>query len=213
MYGRQPKIPLDLFSHNVSIDLALTTDEYASNFEKLMKKTYACVSNNRTLKMEKAKIRHDRQVRAAAFKKHEHVWLSNEATKVGINKKLMKRWKGPYLIHDLIGEVNYIIKPVDKKGRKTTVHRNRLKRCYLRTKIDTGTNQPLIKIEEEEGVSVEDTTKATSSKSKKTATSNTEISQQTPTEIVLQENLEPRKVLRRSSRISKVTNRFNPTVY
>ena len=48
MYGRQPKIPLDLFSHNVSIDLALTTDEYASNFEKLMKKTYACVFNNRT---------------------------------------------------------------------------------------------------------------------------------------------------------------------
>ncbi len=92
--------------------------------------------------------------------------------------------------------MNYIIKPVDKKGRKTTVHRNRLKRCYLRTKSDTGTNQPLIKIEEEEGVSVEDTTKATTSKSKKTATSNTEISQQTPTEIVLQENLEPKKVLR-----------------
>ena len=62
-------------------------------------------------------------------------------------------------------------------------------------------------------MSVEDTTKATTSKSKKTATSNTEISQQTPTEIVLQENLEPRKVLRRSSRISKVTNRFYPAVY
>jgi hypothetical protein len=64
MYGRQRKIPLDLFEHNFSIDLALTTD----NFEKLMKKTYACVFSNRTLKMEKAKIRHDRQVRAAAFK-------------------------------------------------------------------------------------------------------------------------------------------------
>jgi hypothetical protein len=138
--------------------------------------------------------------------------LSNEATKVGVNKKLMKRWKGPYIIHDLIGEVNYIIKPVDKKGRKTTVHRNRLKRCYLRTKSDTDTNQPIIKIEEEEGVSVEDTTKTTTSISKNTATSNTEVSQQTPTEIFLQESLEPKKVLRRSSRISKVTNRFNPSV-
>ncbi len=62
-------------------------------------------------------------------------------------------------------------------------------------------------------MSVEDTTKTTTSISKNAATSNAEVSQQTPTEIVLQESLEPKKVLRRSCRISKVTKRFNPSEY
>jgi hypothetical protein len=49
---------------------------------------YEHVIANRDFKMNKAKIRHDRAVRPSKFKIGDLVWLSIEATKVGVAKKL-----------------------------------------------------------------------------------------------------------------------------
>jgi hypothetical protein len=98
MYGRQPKIPLDIFSREIIMKITLTEEEYARQIEDNLKFAYEHVIANRDFKMNKAKIRHDRAVRPSKFKIGDLVWLSVEATKVGVAKKLSHRWNGPYKI-------------------------------------------------------------------------------------------------------------------
>ncbi len=100
--------------------------------ETNLKDAYDQVSKNRDLKIEKAKIRHDRQVRPAKYKVGDTVWLSVEKVKQGLNKRLHKKWVGPYEITQIIGPVNYKIKPLHRRGYQLVVHRSRLKRCFMR---------------------------------------------------------------------------------
>jgi hypothetical protein len=112
--------------------ITLTEEEYARQIEDNLKFAYEHVIENRDFKMNKAKIRHDRAVRPSKFKIGDLVWLSVEATKVGVAKKLSHRWNGPYKIINILNETNYCIKPTDRKGRKSVVHHSRLKRCFMR---------------------------------------------------------------------------------
>ena len=105
---------------------------YASTIQDELRKAYSRVSEIRDLKMDKAKLRYDRQVRAASFKLTDLVLLLDTAMKKGVCKKLSKKYRGPYKIIAKLEECVYIIKPVANKGRKITVHQNRLKRCFER---------------------------------------------------------------------------------
>ncbi|CAF1155355.1 unnamed protein product, partial [Brachionus calyciflorus] len=66
---------------------------------------------------------------AAKFKEGDAVWLKNEQVKKGQCKKFIYYWKGPYIIVKNIRDVNYIIRPMNKKNRRLiTVNRSRLKK-------------------------------------------------------------------------------------
>jgi hypothetical protein len=88
-----------------------------------------------------AKIRHDRTVRAAKFKINDQVWLQVKSVKKGISRKLAARWDGPYQVIATIGETSYRIKPIKKYGRAITVHRDRLKKHFVRS-IEFEDNSP-----------------------------------------------------------------------
>ena len=51
--------------------------------------------------------------------------------KPGESKKFTRKWKGPYQIIARINDVNYYVKPVEGKGKKLVIHRNRLKKCFV----------------------------------------------------------------------------------
>ncbi len=59
MFGRQPKIPLDIFSMKIT----LTEEEYAQQLEANLKFAYEHAIANSDFKMSNAEIRHDRAVR------------------------------------------------------------------------------------------------------------------------------------------------------
>jgi hypothetical protein len=67
IYGRQPKLPIDIFCESTTVDLQLTPCDYASHVAKILDRAFKKVRKNTEIKMEKAKIRHDRSVRAANF--------------------------------------------------------------------------------------------------------------------------------------------------
>jgi len=91
MYGRQPKIPIDLFykalqtsdtiNENINMDLETKTNSYASQMKLDFDRVYSIVKNNNQIKMNKAKIYYDRKIRGAQFNVGEAVLIYNPKPK------------------------------------------------------------------------------------------------------------------------------------
>jgi hypothetical protein len=134
VYGRKPRVPIEIFYSAVNetaaaIEHVHSPDSYAAALNSHLQRMYKIAADNRDIRIERAKIHHDRQVRAISFKKGERVWLHDTAKKKGKSKKLSHKWKGPYIVTQT-GAVNYTIKFDSPKGRSLTVNVARLKRCF-----------------------------------------------------------------------------------
>ena len=88
MYGRAPRLPLDLILPEVDIDLQLTQEQYASEVKATLENAYELIKNNRDCKMDKNKFNHDRKARAANYETGDQVLLISEAKKKGTSNKL-----------------------------------------------------------------------------------------------------------------------------
>ena len=149
LYGRIPKIPLDILSADISIDLGLTEQDYVNNLQNKLESAFQIVIQNRDYRMNLAEIRHNRFVRAAKFNINDQVWVQVKQTKKGQNKKLSWKWTGPYIIINAFGDSTYIVKPLNKRGRKITVHQDRLKKNFMRPNKFKEPENTLIKKEDQ----------------------------------------------------------------
>jgi hypothetical protein len=82
-YGRTPKIPIDLIVPSESLDLYLDEASYASGVKDNLSRAFEMVAKNTESRMEKAKLRHDRDVVAANFEVGDFVWVHDTTTKKG----------------------------------------------------------------------------------------------------------------------------------
>ena len=130
-YGREPRLPLDVFNHSTKLELYLNVDSYASTIQDELARAFAKVAQNTEMSIEPHRIRHDRHVRAANFDEKEYVWVLDTSTLTGVSKKLSHRWKGPYIIMQKIDDANYKVKHIDT-NRTLMVNKCRLKRCFER---------------------------------------------------------------------------------
>jgi hypothetical protein len=133
MYGRKPKLPLDVFLPNVNIDLQLDPENYAESLKKNLRNAYRLAEINRNSRMNKEKINHDRKSRAANYKINDLVLLLDNSTKKGINNKFRKKWKGPYIVLE-VDETGKIVKirPANRNGKSVRVNISKLKTYYKR---------------------------------------------------------------------------------
>ena len=69
------------------------------------------------------------------FSVGDAVLLHDPAMRHGASYKLARPWKGPYVIEECLGRVNYLIRPAEG-GRASVVHYNRLKKYKSRTSPD-----------------------------------------------------------------------------
>ena len=141
-FGRLPKLPIDLCHHGLpqfdtsyhtvgeDMPFELVKDEYAYRVRRHFEKIFKTVAENRDLRMDRAKLIHDRKVRGSNFKKDDLVLMYNHVIKPGTTKKLCNKWKGPYCVVDCLNGVNYKIKHLVKRGKPFIVHKNNLKRFY-----------------------------------------------------------------------------------
>ena len=96
-----------------------------------MQEAFNSVNQSRASRTQAVKIRYDRNVRAANFAIGDQVLVRDTATVKGVNKKLAPKYKGPYkVIGKLANNVDYIIKGNGVRGRRMTIHTNRLKRWF-----------------------------------------------------------------------------------
>ena len=99
----------------------------------------------------KSKLNYDRKVRTVNYQVNEQVWLNNKMN--NSSKKFSAKWIGPYIVINKINNLNYTIKPANRKGKRLIVHINRLKRCFTRaTPTESNTNTATIKVEDQESL-------------------------------------------------------------
>ena len=150
MYGRKPRLPLDLFIPEAKIDLDIDPEDFAANLQSNLAEAYRLVQINRDARMEREKISYDRRVRAANYNIGDNVLLLDETKKSGTSNKFKKRWCGPFKITEKNANgVNYKIKPITKNGRPKWVHQNKLKTYFM-------TPQLVIKEEPHEVINIQE---------------------------------------------------------
>ena len=130
MYGRKPKMPLDLIYRHPVINVPVTQDEYADQIKQSLLKAFEKVKRNREIRIRKIKLNYDRNVVAAKFKPGDLVWVHNDVIKKGQCKKFTYSWSRPYVVEQELNKVNYKIRPIKSKSKRLIVHINRLKRHY-----------------------------------------------------------------------------------
>jgi hypothetical protein len=130
VYGRIPKVPLDLLIEGVELDLELDPEQYAINVKTLLNNAFETVRSNRDFKVDQQKFYYDRKSRAANYNIGDLVLLKDVTVKPGTAAKFKKNWKGPYKVIEKVTDLDYKIKQVNKRGKSLIVHVNRLKTFY-----------------------------------------------------------------------------------
>jgi hypothetical protein len=131
-YGRTPIIPIDLIVPSESLDLYLDEESYASGVKDNLRREFEMVAKNTESRMEKAKLRHDRDVVVAKFEVGDFVWVHDTTTKKGKCKKLSAKYmESPFRIVERIDDATYKVKQMGKK-KTFMLNKCRLKRCYRR---------------------------------------------------------------------------------
>ncbi|RNA12853.1 Retrovirus-related Pol poly from transposon [Brachionus plicatilis] len=144
MFGRQPKIPLDLVINddtsqnsvdlpnvdNLSQDVVMVKF-YVDELKEKLHEVYKCVAQNRDVKVEKSRIYHDLNIKPVTYEVGDLVLLNKPLIKKGKSKNMAPKWEGPFSIVEKVGQVNYKIKKVGPARPKVKlVHHNRLKRYH-----------------------------------------------------------------------------------
>ena len=89
MFGREPKIPCDLFVKSPAVEIPLNHEEYAIKMKRELGAAYEGVRRNRDRKMEHYnKEYHDRQHIASAFEPGDKVWAREFKQTKGECRKL-----------------------------------------------------------------------------------------------------------------------------
>jgi hypothetical protein len=65
--GRIQKLPTDLFDDSISTELTINYHEYVEQIKNNFKHAYKLVKENRHFIIDKAKLRHDRQIAGCNF--------------------------------------------------------------------------------------------------------------------------------------------------
>ena len=118
MYGRIPKIPIDIFyqprtqSGEIIANENEFVEKFVNNQKVFFQKAYNAVHALRDMKVNKTKIRYDRTTRKEKYGVGDLVLVREGKTTKKKSKKLTFKWNGPFSVIECVGEVTYKLKSV-----------------------------------------------------------------------------------------------------
>ncbi|CAF1095885.1 unnamed protein product [Brachionus calyciflorus] len=120
--------PVDAIEKNLTI----VAQEYMKELKNSMKNSFKVATRNRNLKMNRAKIDHDRKIHKFEYKIGDLVLVDHPELKKGLSSGIARKFYGPF---EVVGKnrnkVDYFIKKYgSKKARTKQVHISRLKTFY-----------------------------------------------------------------------------------
>jgi hypothetical protein len=135
MYGRDATLPIEFVVPTMQSELHQTKEQ-----EDLLKRIQhitgkvteeRLVTQDRIYKeQEKMKLRHDQQIKEVQYKIGDLVLLYRSELRG--KQKLEERWKGPYLIHEIMNNGAYKLRTQDGKVLKVPINSDRLKLYHQR---------------------------------------------------------------------------------
>jgi hypothetical protein len=129
MFGREIDLPVDImFGKPEEIRYHLP-EEYVSNKIEQMEMAFEYVRNNLAKNAVRQKRIYDLKSSGNNLEKGQKVWLFTPFQRKGLSSKLARKWTGPYIIIEKLGDVLFKIKKnINNKKEKTKlVHFDRLK--------------------------------------------------------------------------------------
>ena len=120
VFGRKPEIP-SVFSNPPEV--RYNYEVYSNELKARLQHANALARRNLLSSKERSKEQYDKHAKPSSFRVGDTVFLKNDATQKGKNKKLSNLWSGPY---DVIS-TNGVNSTIFVKNKPVIVHNNRLK--------------------------------------------------------------------------------------
>ena len=146
MFGREPRLPIDLFFGLPSQHGDSNYVKYATDLKERLRRAHELASAVMERTARKHKTRYDRKVRENSLEEGDRVLIKN----VGIKgpHKLADRWSK--VVYRVIRRISpdmpvYVVQPTDDSGPSKTLHRNMLLPCGFfppDEKSSIGTERP-----------------------------------------------------------------------
>jgi len=129
LYGREPRLPLDvalLPPANLSKSIA----DHRARIVRNIEIAHEIARKNIQLAQQKMKEYHDRRATCPEYNVGDRVWIYTPAVPVGLSKKLRHLWHGPYRIIEQLSPVHFALRTCDNRRLAAIIHANRLKPYY-----------------------------------------------------------------------------------
>ena len=129
LYGREARLLVDLcFPPPPGNQTETTYNQYTTRFQERLNDSFKLAQSKLQLSQKRQAEEYDKKAWGLPFKQNDRVWLFNPSTPRTLCSKLSSHWTGPYVVKQVLNEVNYTIQL--EGGRKMqTINHNRLKPC------------------------------------------------------------------------------------
>lgn len=126
----EPVIELVDTGENLNPKLPEIAQTYANSLKSSLEEAYKLAAKNKDLRMEKAKLRHYRNIRKYEYQVGELVLTDHPRLSKGVSTGLAHKYYGPFVIVSKHPNgVNYSIRQLNKRRAKIfQIHKNRLKK-------------------------------------------------------------------------------------
>ena len=149
MFGRQPKLPIDL-AYPLDQSSPCSVKDYAESLKINLESAFQRAREQLNTHHEHRKEQYDKKVYGDPYKEGDLVWLHNPAVPKNSSRKLHHPWSGPYRITKRLTDNDYRIESTNRKKQLQVVHFNRLKHCSPGTRFLTGLKETPTEPDKEE---------------------------------------------------------------
>ena len=130
MFGREPRLPIDILFGLPSQPGTKVHGQYAANLQERLKRAHELASAMMEKTAQRNKSRYDKKVREHALEEGDKVLVKSVGMKGP--HKLADRWSSTvYKVHRRVNPdiPVYVVRPIDGEGPDRTLHRNMLLPC------------------------------------------------------------------------------------
>ena len=125
LYGRQPRLPMDV-SMLPPRDISASIADHRARVVENIEIAQRIAKENIQRAQQRMKDYHDLHAVPVRFQVGDSVWVYTPRNRKGLSKKLAHNWHGPYRIVQFLSPVHCILRALDNRRVSTTVHVSRL---------------------------------------------------------------------------------------
>ncbi len=126
LYGRQPRLPMDV-SLLPPRDVSASIADHRARIVQHIEEAQRLTKQNIQRAQQKMKQYYDQNATPVSFDIDQKVWIYSPKNKRGLCKKLRHKWHGPFTLVARTSPVNYVIRAADNSRISTTIHVARMK--------------------------------------------------------------------------------------
>ena len=130
MYGREARIPADLAYGPPEVDGLTSVDQFVAQHQTTLREAFSIVREKLDVAATRRKQQYDMRTRPSTYNIGDRVWFFLPRRRTGLCRKWQSFYDGPYLVTDIVGPVNVVIRRTPKSKPKV-VHVDKLKHYHL----------------------------------------------------------------------------------